>query len=73
MFGRIATKEEVRNARYIDSIIDIDEVVSACEIVGNYICSYGADRKRNYSKVYRYGKKLGVTVSQLVDWYTTDI
>lgn len=73
MFTRIATEEEVRNARYIDSIIDIDEVSNACEIVGDYICSYGAERKRNYSKVYRYGKKLGVTVSQLVDWYTTDI
>lgn len=73
MFTRAATEEEVRNAHYIDSIINIDEVSNACEIIGDYICSYGAERKRNYSKVYRYGKKLGVTVSQLVDWYTTDI
>ena len=73
MFGRVATKEEVKNARYIDSIIDVDEVADACEIIGDYICSYGVERKRNYGKVYRYGKRLGVTVSQLVDWYTTDI
>ena len=73
MFGRIATKEEVKNARYIDSIIDVDEITDACEIIGDYVCSYGTDRKRNYNRVYRYGKKLGVTVAQLVDWYTTDI
>ena len=73
MYARIATEEEVRNATYIDSIIDIDEVANACEIIGDYLCSYGTERKRNYNKVYRYGKKLGVTVSQLVDWYTTDI
>lgn len=73
MFTRVATEEEVKNARYIDSIIDIDEVSNACEIIGDYICSYGAERKRTYNRTYRYGKKLGVTVSQLVDWYTTDI
>ena len=73
MFTRVATEEEVKNARYIDSIIDIDEVSYACEIIGDYIYSYGAERKRTYNRAYRYGKKLGVTVSQLVDWYTTDI
>ena len=73
MFTREATKEEIRNAYYVNSIISIDEIVKACEIIGDYVLSYGAARKINYNKAYRLGKRIGATVPQLVDWYTTDI
>ena len=72
MFDRYATTEEIRNAEFVDAKISDEELPEVCEMVGNYYCAWGAERKKEYSKVYRYAKKIGVTVPQLVDWYFVD-
>jgi hypothetical protein len=42
-------------------------------MLSDYFMSYGEYRKAAYPKVYRFAKKLGVTVKTLDNWYFTEV
>lgn len=73
---RPCTETELRNYRLVESIIetlddeDLDHMV---KVVSDYVFSYKTrERRVTYNRVYRLGKRYGVTVQTLVDWYCTD-
>ena len=79
MYGnyvREATNEEVTTYKKIETIFnedfDNERFERIIEAVGDYLLTWGIERRRNYSRVYGYAKRLGVTVEELVTWYCID-
>ncbi len=75
-YTREATTEEIRDYELIEKLtadIDDSEFSEICEMLGEYFMSYGERRKAAYPKVYRFAKKLGVTVKTLDNWYFTEV
>ena len=74
-YTREATKEEVKNYKIIEALTDnfnSEEFENFTNIIGDYVFSYGAERKSNYNRVYRLAKKYNTTVSMLENWYCID-
>lgn len=75
-YTREATAEEIRDYELIEKLtarFDDDEFSEIVDMLGEYFLSYGEARKAAYSKVYRFAKKLGVTVKVLDNWYFTEV
>lgn len=73
---REATAEEIRDYELVEKLTaDIDDMEFAAiiDMLGDYFMNYGEARKAAYSKVYRFAKKLGVTVKALDNWYFTEV
>lgn len=70
---------EVTNAEDIKKWYEIDNALNNLdddifhkyiEVIGDYVWEWKtAERKRAYNRVYRIGKKMGFTVSELEMWY----
>ena len=52
---------------------DDEEFAEILTMLSDYFMSYGEYRKTAYPKVYRFAKKLGVTVKALDNWYFTEV
>lgn len=75
-FTREATAEEIRDYELIEKLtanMDDEEFAEVLDMYGNYFFSHGEARKAAYSKVYRFAKKLGVTVKTIDNWYFTEV
>ena len=75
-FTREATAEEIRDYELVEERtkdMDDGEFAEIVDMLGEYFLSYGAERKAAYNKVYRFAKKLGVTVKVLDNWYFTEV
>lgn len=75
-YTREATAEEIRDYELIEKLtadMDDEEFSAICEMLGEYFINYGEARKAAYPKVYRFAKKLGVTVKTLDNWYFTEV
>lgn len=75
-FTREATVEEIRDYELVEELtkgMDDDEFTKVLTILSDYFMSGGEYRKTAYSKVYRFAKKLGVTVKTLDNWYFTEV
>ena len=72
-FGvRYATEEEVATFKKIEALLTDDDFEIAIDIIGDFACAYGQERRKAYNKAYRLAKKLGVTVEELEIWYFID-
>lgn len=72
---RTATPEEVANFKKVDAIIGMDDFLfeKASELVADRVFNIDSTMTRiYYNRVYRFGKRLGVTVRELEDWYFTE-
>lgn len=75
-YTREATTEEIRDYELIEKLtarFDDDEFSEIVDMLGEYFLNYGEARKAAYPKVYRFAKKLGVTVKALDNWYFTEV
>ena len=75
-YTREATAEEIRDYELIEKLtanMDDGEFAPICSMLTDYFTSCGEYRKTIYSKVYRFAKKLGVTVKTLDNWYFTEV
>ena len=75
-FTREATAEEIRDYELIEKLtanMDDEEFAEVLDMLGECFINYGEARKAAYSKVYRFAKKLGVTVKALDNWYFTEV
>lgn len=69
---RPALQQEIIDMRAVDDAIEINELNGLCKLMSAYLFSKGTERKKLYNKVYHFGKVHGVTVLQLINWFTTD-
>lgn len=69
----VENKEDIALWYKIDNALNnLDDEIfhNYIDIISDYVWEYRTiERKRAYNKVYRIGKKLGFTVSELVMWY----
>ena len=75
-FTREATVEEIRDYELVEKLtadIDDGEFAKIIDMLGDYFMNYGEARKTAHPKVYRFAKKLGVTVKTLNNWYFTEV
>lgn len=75
-YTREATAEEIRDYELIEKLtadIDDGEFMKILDMLGDYFMEYGKARRAAYPKVYRFAKKLGVTVKTLDNWYFTEV
>lgn len=74
--AREATAEEIRDYELVEELtkdMDDDEFDKVLTMLSDYFMSYSEYRKKAYPKVYRFAKKLGVTVKVLNNWYFTEV
>lgn len=74
-YTREATTEEINDYELVEKLtadIDDGEFSEICEMLSDYFMSWGEARKAAYGKVYRFAKRLGVTVKTLDNWYFTE-
>ena len=75
-YTREATIEEINDYELVEKLtadIEDDEFSDICEMLSDYFLSYGEARRAAYSKVYRFAKRLGITVKTLDNWYFTEV
>jgi len=75
-YTREATAEEIRDYKLVEELtkdMDDDEFAKVMTMLTDYFMSYSEYRKKIYPKVYRFAKKLGVTVKTLDNWYFTEV
>ena len=75
-YTREATAEEIHDYELIEELtkdMDDDEFAKVMTMLTDYFMSYSEYRKKAYPKVYRFAKKLGVTVKTLDNWYFTEV
>lgn len=75
-FTREATAAEIRDYELVEKLtkdMDDEEFSNVLTMLGDYFMDYGEARKAAYPKVYRFAKKLGVTVRTLNNWYFTEV
>ena len=75
-FTREATAKEIRDYELVEELLkdmDDEEFAEVLTMLSDYFMSYGEYRKTAYPKVYRFAKKLGVTVKTLDNWYFTEV
>lgn len=75
-FTREATADEIKDYELVEKLtadIDDGEFMEILDMLGNYFMNYGEARKAAYPKVYRFAKKLGVTIKILDNWYFTEV
>lgn len=75
-YTREATAEEIRDYELVEELtkdMDDDEFAKVMTMLTDYFMSYSGYRKKAYPKVYRFAKKLGVTVKTLDNWYFTEV
>ena len=69
----VTNTEDIKKWYEIDSALnnlDDDIFHKYIEIIGDYVWEWkSAEHKRAYNRVYRIGKKMGFTVSELEMWY----
>ncbi len=71
----IATATEIEAYEKVELAIEnytMDEFCDLIEKVGDFACSFGAERKAAYSKLRSVARKLDVTILDLEDWYFID-
>ena len=73
---RYATEDEINDYLMINKLFDSynDEFINrVIDAISDYLCAYKpVEVHRAYNRAYYYAKKLGVTVSSLTNWYTTE-
>lgn len=75
-FTRKATAEEIKDYELVERLtadIDDGEFMEILDVLGEYFMNYGEARKAAFPKVFRFAKKLGVTVKVLDNWYFTEV
>ena len=75
-FTREATATEIRDYELVEKLtkdMDDEEFAKVMTMLTDYFMSGGEYRKTAYPKVYRFAKKLGVTVKTLNNWYFTEV
>lgn len=75
-YTREATAKEINDYELVEKLtadIDDSEYGEVLDMLSKYFLSYGEARKAAYPKVYRFAKKLGVTVKTLDNWYFTEV
>ena len=75
-FTREATLKEIHDYELVEELtkdMDDEEFANVLTMLIDYFTSYGEYRKTVYPKVYRFAKKLGVTVKTLDNWYFTEV
>ena len=75
-FTREATADEIKDYELVEKLtadIDDSEFMEILDMLGEYFMNYGEARKAAYPKVYRFAKKLGVTIKILDNWYFTEV
>lgn len=75
-FTRKATAEEIKDYELVERLtadIDDGEFMEILDMLGEYFMNYGEARKAAFPKVFRFAKKLGVTVKTLDNWYFTEV
>jgi DNA-binding transcriptional regulator YiaG len=75
-FTREATAAEIRDYELVERLtkdMDDEEFSNVLTMLSDYFMDYGEARKMAYPKVYRFAKKLGVTVKTLNNWYFTEV
>lgn len=71
----IATASEIAAYEKVEIAIEsytMDEFYELIEKVGDFACSFGAERKAAYNKLRSVARKLDVTILDLEDWYFID-
>lgn len=75
-FTRKATAEEIKDYELVERLtadIDDGEFMEILDTLSEYFMNYGEARKAAFPKVFRFAKKLGVTVKVLDNWYFTEV
>lgn len=75
-FTREATAEEISDYELVEKLtaeMDDEEFSEVLDMLSDYFLSYGEARRAAYSKVYRFAKRLGITVKTLDNWYFTEV
>ena len=75
-FTREATAEEISDYELVEKLtaeMDDEEFSEVLGMLSDYFLSYGEARRAAYSKVYRFAKRLGITVKTLDNWYFTEV
>ena len=75
-FTREATAEEIKDYELVERLtadIDDGEFMEILDTLSEYFMNYGEARKAAFPKVFRFAKKLGVTVKVLDNWYFTEV
>jgi hypothetical protein len=75
-FTREATPKEIRDYELVEELtkdMNDEEFANVLTMLTDYFTSCGEYRKTAYPKVYRFAKKLGVTVKTLDNWYFTEV
>ena len=75
-FTREATATEIRDYELVEKLtkdMDDEEFAKVMAMLTDYFMSGSEYRKTAYPKVYRFAKKLGVTVKTLNNWYFTEV
>ena len=75
-YTRPATDTEICAYELVEELtkdMDDAEFSKVVDMLGEYFLNYGEARRAAYPKVYRFAKKLGVSVKILDDWYFTEI
>ena len=73
---RPATEKEIADYLAVNDImkeVDDDRADRIIEAIGDYAFAWKPeDKRRAYSRVYGYAKRLGATVEMLTNWYFID-
>ena len=75
-FARKATAEEIKDYELVEKLtadIDDGEFMEILDTLSEYFMNYGEARKTAFPKVFRFAKKLGVTIKTLDNWYFTEV
>ena len=75
-YTREATADEIRDYELVEELtqeMDDEEFSGIVDMLGEYFLNDYEARKAAYPKVYRFAKKLGVTVKTLDNWYFTEV
>ena len=74
MFGREATKEEIKVYNKVEEVIrlmDEEEFEKFIEVISARVFDY-KNQKSVYNKAYRMAKKYGFTLNEVETWYCMD-
>jgi len=74
MFGREATKEEIKVYNKVEEVVrsmNDDEFGKFVEVISERVFDY-KNQKSIYNKAYRTAKKYGLTLDEVETWYCID-
>ena len=72
MMTRKATAEEIAIYEKIEAQLTEENFEQVTEEVGDFVFSYGKERKEAYNKLRKWAKRFEVTIPQLETWYCVE-